>query len=157
MNATTTPTDPLDAMAAQAATLESDFEAAPGADQAAPVQLTNVQAIAGAIGAGREAFCFFTKLESPRRVLVDDTVQQLAALWAPVADKHGFNLGDYLGDYALELAAAIGTFTIVAQLRSAVALEIAEKQKHELHQVNNTSQIKSDGSQVIADETTSPN
>jgi hypothetical protein len=48
----------------------------------------------------------------------------LGDLWGPVLDKHGINLGDYLGDYALEIAAAIGTFAIAAQLRTAVNAEI---------------------------------
>lgn len=115
--------DPLDALAAQAETLNASEEPQPGQAQAIP-PLTNAQAIAGAIGAGREAFCFFTKLKSPRAVLDDATVSQLGELWGPVLDKHGINLSAYLGDYGLEIAAAIGTFAIAAQLRTAINAEI---------------------------------
>lgn len=126
MNDTTTPKpppDPLDALAAQAESLNASEEPQPGQAQPIP-PLTNAQAVAGAIGAGREAFCFFTKLKSPRAVLDDATVGQLGELWGPVLDKHGINLSAYLGDYALEIAAAIGTFAIAAQLRTAVQAEI---------------------------------
>jgi hypothetical protein len=118
--------DPLEALAAQAASLEQthDAENPPEGDAQPIPQLTNAQAIAGAIGAGREAFCFFTKLNSPRRVLDDATVSGLGELWAPVLDKHGISLGDYLGDYALEIAAVIGTVAIAAQLRTAINAEI---------------------------------
>lgn len=126
MNQPNTPAaDPLEALAAQAAGLEAsqDAQAAPDDAQAIP-SLSNAQAIAGAIGAGREAFCFFTKLTSPRRVLDDATVSGLGELWAPVLDKHGIRLGEYLGDYALEIAAVLGTVAIAAQLRTAAAAEI---------------------------------
>lgn len=126
MNDTTTPKpppDPLDALAAQAESLNASEEPQPGQAQPIP-PLTNAQAVAGAIGAGREAFCFFTKLKSPRAVLNDATVTQLGDLWGPVLDKHGINLSAYLGDYALHFTAAIGTFAIAAQLRAAVQAEI---------------------------------
>lgn len=118
--------DPLEALAAQAASLEQtqDTQGQPEGEAQAIPSLSNAQAIAGAIGAGREAFCFFTKLNSPRRVLDDATVSGLGELWAPVLDKHGISLGDYLGDYALEIAAVIGTVAIAAQLRTACAAEI---------------------------------
>lgn len=127
MTTENTPIDPLDALASQAATLETSTDnPAPGEEAEIP-KLSNEQAIAGAIGAAREAFCFFTKLESPKRILNDGIVGELGALWAPVADKYNLNLGDYMVGYALELAAAIGTITIVSQLRSAVSAEIAIK------------------------------
>lgn len=89
--------------------------------------MTNAQAMAGAIAAGREAFCFFTKLESPRRVLDDDRVGQLAALADPVLTKHGIELGKYLGDYGPEIALAVGVFAVVTELRAAVAAEVKAK------------------------------
>jgi hypothetical protein len=123
------PPDPLDLLAAQAEQDEatsssSEPGAAPGAE---PQAVTNAQAVAGALAAGREAFCFFTKLESPRRVLTDDRVGQLAALAAPVLAKHGIELGQYLGDYAAELALAVAAFSVVVELRAAVNAEIASK------------------------------
>ena len=42
-------------------------------------------------------------------------------------DKHGINLAQYLGDYALEFAAVIGSITIVAELRAAVTAELAAR------------------------------
>lgn len=93
---------------------------------APPPPISNAQAMAGAIGAAREAFCFFTKMESPRRVLDDATTAQLGAVWGPVFDKHGWNLGDMIGDYALEFAAVVATLGIVGQLRKAVTLELAQ-------------------------------
>ena len=119
----------LEALAEQAETIGADLEAGEGLEGAAPAAplITNAQAFAGAMGAAREAFCFFTKLESPRVVLTDDKVSQLGALWGPVLDKHGINLGDVMGDYALEFTAVIGTISVVGELRQAVTLEIAAR------------------------------
>lgn len=121
--------DPLDLLANQAEQDQAQSSAGepgavPGAD---PQAVTNAQAVAGALAAGREAFCFFTKLESPRRVLNDDRVGQLAALADPVLAKHGIELGQYLGDYAAELALAVAAFSVVVELRAAVNAEIASK------------------------------
>lgn len=121
----------LEQLAAQAEGIgfvNEDLEttATPGEASAAP-PITNAQAFAGAIGAAREAFCFFTKLNSPKSVLTDDRVGQLGALWGPVFDKHGFSLGDIMGDYALEFSAVIGTISVVTELRAAVTAEIAQR------------------------------
>ena len=122
--------DPLDMLALQAeadAGPSSTGEpgAAPGQDTPPPI--TNAQAFAGALAAGREMFCFFTKLESPRRVLNDSRVTELAALVDPVLSKHGIQLGEYLGDYGAELALAVATFSLVTELRAAVNAELAAK------------------------------
>lgn len=126
--------DGLDSLASQAASLTNpplgqgttdlDTTVPPG-QQTTPA-LTNAQALCGAIAAAREAFCFYTKLQSPRVVLVDEQVQNLAALWAPVLDKHGINLSKYMGDYALEMTAIVGTLTIASSLRIAVSAELAQ-------------------------------
>src|SRR4051812_9696732 len=62
-----------------------------------PAPPTNAQLFAGAIAAGREAFCAFTRFESPRKTLSDEAVQRLGEVWGPVLDKHGINLHSYLG------------------------------------------------------------
>ena len=106
---------------------------APGQDagdaqaEQAPQQLTNGQLLTGAISAARDVFCIVTKLESPKQVLDAEATQKLGELWGPVLDKHGIELAKYLGDYALEIAAVIGTLTIGARLRSVVIAEIIAK------------------------------
>lgn len=92
-----------------------------------PQGLTNEQALGGALAAGREAFCAFTKLQSPRATLDDEAVQKLAALWGPVLSKHGIDLGRYIGDYAMEFAAVIGSFSIAGAVRAGVLAELAER------------------------------
>lgn len=129
----TNPPNPLDALAFQAEQEQVRDAGAPGEpgtmgeEGTEPIGITNAQAFAGALAAGREAFCFFTKLESPRRVLDDDRVGQLAALADPVLTKHGIQLGRYLGDYGAELALAVALFGVVTELRAAVNAEIASK------------------------------
>ena len=125
----------LDNLADEAATLGqtagevTPAAAAPGSPGEPPAQIiTNAQAFAGAIGAAREGFCFFTKLESPRVVLTDEKVGQLGALWGPVLDKHKINLQSMMGDYMLEFTAIMGTISIVGELRSAVQAELATRQ-----------------------------
>jgi hypothetical protein len=95
----------------------------------APAPLTNAQILAGAIAAGREVFCAVTKLKSPKTHLDDDTAKRLGELWGPVLEKHGWNLGEVMGNYALEVAAIIGTLTIGASVRAAVIAEIASQRK----------------------------
>lgn len=99
----------------------------PGQDAAPPEPeaLTAAQIIGGALAAGREVFCMVTKMDSPRKTLDDDTAQRIGALWGPVLDKHGIDLGKYIGDYALEAAAVIGTITIAASVRRGVLDEMA--------------------------------
>lgn len=127
--------DPLDLLAGQAEQVEqsSDFTGSFGEPipEQQPEGITNAQAFAGALAAGREAFCFFTKLDSPRRVMTDDRVGQLAALADPVLKKHNIELGKYLGDFGPEIALAVGVFSLVTELRGAVAAEIAERKAAE--------------------------
>lgn len=123
------PADPLDVLASQAEQQQqAETPEQPGQPVQQPPQvITNAQAIAGAIGAGREAFCFFTKLQSPRKVLDDGRVQQLAGLADPVLTKYGINVGAMIGDFGPELALAAGLFAVVLELRQAVTLELAAK------------------------------
>lgn len=117
-------TDPLDAMAEQAGA-PVEGQSAPLDDVSTTPAISNAQILAGAIAAGRDAFCAFTKLQSPRTILTDDRVQTVGDLWGPVCDKHGWNLGKYLGDYAVEFTAIVGTIGIVAEIRAAVRAELA--------------------------------
>lgn len=125
----------LENLADQAAAMDKEAAAVATGDNAAPgspgepqaLVISNAQAFAGAIGAAREAFCFFTKLESPRVVLTDEKVGQLGMLWGPVLDKHGINLQDVMGDYVLEFTAVMGTISIVGELRAAVQAELATR------------------------------
>ena len=125
---------PLDQLAAQAETLGAPDDA-PGqgapadAGQPEPQGMTNAQAVAGALAAGREAFCFFTKLQSPRTVLSDERIGNLASLAEPVLAKHGIDLGQYLGDYAPELALIVAVVSVGSELRAAALAEIAAKEK----------------------------
>ena len=126
--------NPLDQLAAQAENLGASSEsqgqgAAADAGQAEPQGMTNAQAVAGALAAGREAFCFFTKLQSPRVVLNDGRIGELANLAEPVLAKHGIDLGKYLGDYAPELALLVAVIAVGSELRTAALNEIAAKEK----------------------------
>lgn len=126
----TTPQDPADSLADRTFTPLNDEATAKDpalSAPAAPEKPSSAQIISGAVAAGREVFCLVAKLQSPKVHLDDATAQQLGALWGPVLDKHGIDLGQYLGDYALEIAAVIGTVTIGAGVRSAVLAEIAAK------------------------------
>lgn len=124
-------TEQADDLAARTFTPIGGDAAAPGADQQEqaqePQRLTNAQIVAGALAAGRDVFCIVTKLESPKQHLDAAAVQQLGELWGPVLDKHGIDLATYLGDYALEIGAVIGTITIGAKLRAAVIAEMIAK------------------------------
>jgi len=126
--------NPLDQLASQAEAMATPSDpqgqgAAEDAGQAEPQGMTNAQAVAGALAAGREAFCFFTKLQSPRVVLNDGRIGELANLAEPVLAKHGIDLGKYLGDYAPELALLVAVIAVGSELRTAALNEIAAKEK----------------------------
>jgi hypothetical protein len=125
------PKDPLDNLATQAemqalesgATGDTGAPGADGSNEKPPI--SNAQAMGGAIAAGREAFCFFTKLQSPRAVLPDARIAELASLADPVLTKYGINLVDYIGDIGAEVALAVAVFAVGNDLRKAVSAEIA--------------------------------
>lgn len=91
--------------------------------------LTNAAAIGAALQAGREAFCLFTKLQSPKATLTDADCSQLGDLWGKVLDKRGIQLSRYMGDHAAEIAAAMGTFSIALAVRAGVVAELAQRAK----------------------------
>lgn len=125
----------LDDLAGEAAELDAAAgEAEGGAQETALAmvenqKLTNGQILAGALTAGRDVFCTFTGFESPRTSLADANVIALADAWAPVLDKHGIDLAQYMGDYALEVAALLITAKIAIEVRSGVLAEMAQREK----------------------------
>lgn len=132
MAAKDTPPAPgsLGALAAEADTLQDTT--APGAAPGEPPEpeaprLTNAQIVGGAIAAARTVFCAVTKLDSPNQHLNDEAAQRLGAVWGPVLDKHGLDLGAVMGDWGIEIAAIAVTAEIALTLRRAVLEEIAAK------------------------------
>lgn len=118
----------LEQLARQAEQIESTVPPAGDTTQPPePEKATNAQIIGAAIAAGRTVFCAVSKLDSPKIHLNDEQSQKLGAVWGPVLDKHGINLNKAMGDYALEIGAAVVTFEIVMALRTAVREEIAAK------------------------------
>ena len=120
----------LDALAAEAETLTDTTT--PGAAQGAQPEpdapgLTNAQIVGGAIAAARTVFCAVTKLDSPNVHLDDAAAQRLGAVWGPVLDKHGIDMGELMGDWGVEIAAIVVTAEIGMSLRRAVLDEIAAK------------------------------
>lgn len=141
---TTTSTTPPDDLQSRVFTAIGGPDATETPD-APPPPLTSAQIIAGAIAAGREVFCAVTQFQSPRRLLDDATAAHLGELWGPVLEKHHIDLGKYLGDFGVEIAAVLGTAGIVMALRKAVMQEARDRDqrqdttaKNEPHTVNET-------------------
>lgn len=130
------PTSPaLEALAMEGARMESnDPNGQPEPGEAQPSKMTNAQIIGGAIAAGRTIFCAFTKLESPKRLLDDLTAQNLGEAWGPVCDKYGFDLGETLGGYMVEIGALILTAQVFFTLRTAVMEEMAAREAKPVEQ-----------------------
>ena len=135
---TTTPNTPPDDLQSRV------FTAIGGPDtpepEAAAPPLTSAQIIAGAISAGREVFCAVTQFQSPRRLLDDATAQHLGDLWGPVLEKHNIDLGKYLGDFGVEIAAVLGTAGIVMALRKAVMQEARDRDRRKDTEAKNDAQ-----------------
>lgn len=143
----TAPVSDLEALAQQAESMEAEaVAAAPGAPgepaTPEPEKLSNAQILSGGLIAGRGVFCSVTKFESPKTTLSDDSAHRLGEVWGPLFTKWGIELGDYVGEYALELAAIVVTAEIGLSVRAGVVAEmIARDQKPEantatLHSVN---------------------
>lgn len=123
-----------EAEAALGAGAAAEGGADPGAEKvlAEPVpQVTNAQAVAGAIIVSRVLFCKMTQLESPAKTLSNDVAMELGNLWGPVCDKYGFNLAEIFGDYTLEFTAVMATIAIVTQVRAAAKAEIDARKASE--------------------------
>lgn len=120
---------------AEAAALDAggDGTAAPGAAVPGPAEApkpTNAEILTNAFGAACFAFCFATKLESPKAVLTDETNAKLGAAWGAVADHYRVDLHRYMGDATMPLlAAAYATFQVAQDLRRLVSAEIAQRAK----------------------------
>lgn len=122
----------LDDLAAVADNMGGGAGEPPGTDLTVidgPQPPTNAQLLAVALTAGRDVFCGFTKLQSPLTTLPDDKVKALADAWGPVLDKHGINLTQYMGDFALEFAALAVTLQIGLEVRAGVQAEIAQREQ----------------------------
>lgn len=103
---------------------------APGGDQAGqaePPKLTTAEMIAGALTVGRDLFCAFTDLHTPKVTLGDQAVAGLATAWGKVIDKYQIDLSKIVGDYMLEIAAVMATLPIAVAVRAGVRAEIAAK------------------------------
>ena len=97
-------------------------------EQTKPPPLTNPEIIAGAITIGRDVFCTFTDLSSPRNTLNDKRAEDLGEAWGKVCDKRQINLQGYLGDYMVEIAAAMATFAIAREVRAGVLAELKDRE-----------------------------
>lgn len=146
---TTTENKALEALAAEAENLHADAgqDQPQGQGQDQPQALTNAQILGGAIAAARSVFCAVTKLESPARIIDDSAAQRLGAAWGPVLDKHGINLGDTMGAYALEFAAIVVTLEIGMQVRAAVAAELAARNAKPIEPKQEPTAAHGDGQQ----------
>lgn len=96
--------------------------------EAQPAALSNAEIISGAIQVGRDVFCTFTDLSSPKDTLNDSRAASLGEAWGKVCDKRGYNLQGYLGDYMLEIAAAMATFAIAREVRAGVMAELKARE-----------------------------
>lgn len=109
----------------------TDLDVAASAGQGPAPAISNAEMIKGALVAGRDMFCLFTKLDSPRATMDEASLQGVADLWGKVCDKRQINLAGYLGDYAAEIAAAIATISLAASVRAGVMAELAERRANE--------------------------
>lgn len=125
----------LDDLAKQADNLNSQQpdpdNAQPG--QAAPLPMTNAQALGAAFELVRETLCIVANVQSPRTTLATDKLQPIADAWGAVCDKRGISLVDMLGDYILELKALGMTVPLFLVAKAALAAEIADKKSHGAH------------------------
>lgn len=116
-----------------------------------PPELTNAQILAGALGAGRDVFCLVTDLKTPKATLSDDQCGSLGEAWGKVCDKRGWNLQGYLGDYALEIAAALATVAIAKAVSDGVKAELAARQPVDVKATETEA-----GTEPVPAETTPP-
>jgi hypothetical protein len=98
----------------------------PGADDAAP-KVTNATFIAATLEGARDVFCMVSKLESPKRVFTANEATALGEAWGRVCDKRRLDLQALMGDWGLEVVAAMLTFQVLSIVREAVRVEIASK------------------------------
>ena len=129
------PGDDFADLVGQAAQIDesNDQAGAPGASSSSPGEpaapaLTNAQCLLMAAQLVRETVCTMAKVESPRRSANDETLAPLAEAWAAVLDKHGINLGQHMGEYALELRAAGMTAAVFVQVRAELRAELEAAQ-----------------------------
>lgn len=122
----------LDDLASLAAGLEGPAATAPGGSPTAPGALqaqrqTNAQLIASALGAGRDGFCAFTELQSPRATMSDAKCREVGELWGAWCDRRGIDLAAKMGEHGDTLAASLATFMLGAAVVQAVRMELATR------------------------------
>ncbi len=118
------PMDPLDALANDAAGIDTTG-LPPGPDEAvSPAELTNCQCLVMALQMIRETLCAIAKVTSPKHSFDDATIQTVADAVAPVLDKHGINLAAVAGDWMIELRAVVVTVPIILAARVALLEEM---------------------------------
>jgi hypothetical protein len=124
----------LEDLQAVAAGLEADQvdqAGAPGQLPDAAQGPTNAQLLASALELGRDAFCAFTDLDSPRAIMTAARLDVICDAWAKVLDKRGISLSSYVSDWGAEIAAVVVTVPMVLELRRAVGAEVAARQPAE--------------------------
>lgn len=122
---------PLEALAATAETTLAPAPGAPGEDAtgdgtelAQTPAVSNEEILSGAIAAARDVFCMYTQLQSPARTLDQVAITNLVKPWCLVLQKRGIDLGRYMGDYGLELAAVIATIGVGRAVVAGVQAEL---------------------------------
>lgn len=128
----------LEALASKADQLQSMDQEQPqggegqGAPEALqPVAATNAEIIAGSLQALREVLAMVVGLKSLQVTMADDKTQELGRLWGAVADKRGYDLNRFMGDYATEVAAVVGTVVIGKVVLTAANAELAAQRPPE--------------------------
>lgn len=108
------PRDELAGLADEARRADAEAAAAgqPGAPgeqpaDGAPPPLTNAQCIAMGLQVIRETVAGLAKLDTPRQTLSDANCTTVGDAVGPVLDKYGIQLGAAVGDFAIELRAAM--------------------------------------------------
>lgn len=133
----------LDDLAGLAGSLEGPAAAALGGTPTAPLadqvqRQTNAQILAGALSAGREGFCIFTGLQSPRATMSDAKCREVGELWGAWCDRRGVDLAAKMGNHGDTLAAAMATFMLAIAVYQAAHLELATRKPVEVKKETST-------------------
>ncbi len=91
---------------------------------AEPPAPSNAEVVTGMVTTIRETVLILQPLESLRDKLTDQVAAQLGALWGPVLDGYGIQLGRTMGRHAPAMVAAWSTFQLVGPIVQAVRAEV---------------------------------
>lgn len=129
----TTPVDPLDMLADEAADLTSTItgdDAQPGAaPEAQAPSLTNAQCLAMGWEIIRDTLCAVAKVSTPKTTLSAEAIGPMAEAQAAVLDKYGIDLASMSGNYMVEIKAAIVTLPVLLAFRVGLQGELAAANK----------------------------